>query len=774
MKKFLHLSLIAILFFAINSCKKNDAPANNDPVVPFETGKTITTVVAGKVTDQTGAALNNVQITIGTTTVTTDANGSFIIPKATLGEKCGFIKATKEGYFAGSRTIIPKEKVINNVVIQLIKKTTSGSFTNSSGGTITVATGGSIVFPANAIALKNGGTYTGTVKVSAYFLDPTSNNCYKEMPGDLRGINASNNEQVLTSYGMMAVELQGSNGEALQLATGKTATLTFPIVAATQSKAPSTIPLWFFDETKGMWVEQGTATKTGNTYVGSVSHFTWWNCDWGGGPLQLTATFVDQNGNPLNNYHVYFITSAGWGGGGGHGYTASNGSITGNIPANESIIIKVESNSYCGNSYTVLYTATVGPFTQNTNLGNITVNLASQTPTTVTIKGTMVDCNNNPVTNGIATIHFNNLSYYAYVTNGLFSITNTYCTTVPTGTSTIDVFDLTTLKQNTTPAAVNVTGGGTFNVGQVAACGVQNFVHYTASFIDQNGSPLPYFYIVFTGDSTTTNYSQSSTIDAIVQANKILTRKVYLYVSCSNSYVLIDSTQIGPFTSDFNAGTITVTVPQPNTFTISGTVTDCSNNPLTNGHTTIVVDGATYFTTISNGSFSQQISRCNTTVTTANIIVVDNTTHQQNAAPISVSVSNTNVNIGTVQACGLNLTEFLNYTFDGVTYSGDSLQAYQQNLTYISGFSTSPNYTSFNSNFNGLGIGTFKLNVNLQSATGTYITSNNISSASVSVTITEYGNTGQYIAGTFTGNLLISGTTNTKPITGSFRIKRSF
>ena len=303
MKKIFQLLLIAMIT-VVSSCKKNEVTTTPDPIVPFENAKTIITVVAGKVTAQDGTALNNVEITIGTSTTVTDADGNFIIPKATLSEKAGFIKATKAGYFGGSRTIIAQEKVVNNVVIQLIKKTISGDFINASGGTITVATGGSVVFPANAVVTKSGASYSGTVKVSAYFLDPTSDNCYKEMPGDLRGINASNNEQVLTSYGMMAVELNGSNGEPLQLATGKNATVTFPIAAATQSAAPATIPLWFFDETKGMWAEQGSATKTGNTYVGTVSHFTWWNCDWGGGPLTYTATFVDQNGNPLSNYHV--------------------------------------------------------------------------------------------------------------------------------------------------------------------------------------------------------------------------------------------------------------------------------------------------------------------------------------------------------------------------------------------------------------------------------------------------------------------------------------
>ena len=39
------------------------------------------------------------------------------------------------------------------------------------------------------------------------------------------------------------------------------------------------MPLWYFDEQKGMWVEEGVATKQGNQYVGTVNHFTDWNCD---------------------------------------------------------------------------------------------------------------------------------------------------------------------------------------------------------------------------------------------------------------------------------------------------------------------------------------------------------------------------------------------------------------------------------------------------------------------------------------------------------------
>lgn len=758
MKKVFQLLLIAAITI-VSSCKKNEVITNPDPIVPFETGKTITTVVAGKVTAQDGTALNNVEITIGSSTTVTDADGNFIIPKAILSEKAGFIKATKAGYFGGSRTIIAKEKVVNNVVIQLVKKTISGDFTNASGGTITVATGGSVVFPVNAVVTKSGAAYTGTVKVSAYFLDPTSSNCYREMPGDLRGINASNNEQILTSYGMMAVELNGSNGEALQLATGKNATVTFPIAAATQSAAPTTIPLWFFDETKGMWVEQGSATKTGNNYVGTVSHFTWWNCDWGGGPLTYTATFVDQNGNPLSNYHVYFITSNGWGGGGGHGWTASDGSLTGNIPANTSIIIKVE--GFCGNTPTTIYTATVGPFTQNTNAGTITVTLPTSS-TTISIKGSVVDCSNTPVSNGYALIKFNNNYYYTNVLNGLFTKTLVYCSTAPTGTATVNVFDLSTLKKNTTPSTVNITGSGVFNIGQIAACGVQLAVHYTATFVDQNGANLSQYYVSF-GDSIKL-YPQTATIDAIIPANKIMTRKVYVYTTCGG-YILVDSTQIGPFASDFNAGTISVTVPQPNSFTISGTVNTCNNTPVTNGYATIMLEGKTYTAIINNGSFSMPVTRCNTNAVTATINVLDNVNNQQNSTLITVSVSNTNVNIGTVQACGISLNEFLNFTVDSVTYNMDSLYAFFKNgLTNFGGSRSNP-LSQIVANYSGsmTGLQSTGMSINIPGAGYSFYSD---------VNITEYGNVGQYLAGNFSKNVLVA-TNQYKMFSGSFRIKRT-
>lgn len=79
------------------------------------------------------------------------------------------------------------------------------------------------------------------------------------MPGALTGLDQAGTKVVLGSFGMVAVELQGDGGELLQIASGKTVELRLAVSALQLSKAPATIPMWYFDEVKGYWVEEGQA-----------------------------------------------------------------------------------------------------------------------------------------------------------------------------------------------------------------------------------------------------------------------------------------------------------------------------------------------------------------------------------------------------------------------------------------------------------------------------------------------------------------------------------
>ena len=63
--------------------------------------------------------------------------------------------------------------------------------------------------------------------------------------------------------------------------------------------APETIPLWHYDKTTGLWKEEGTATKNGDKYVGTVTHFSDWNCDVPEGTATIKGLVADCNNQPV-------------------------------------------------------------------------------------------------------------------------------------------------------------------------------------------------------------------------------------------------------------------------------------------------------------------------------------------------------------------------------------------------------------------------------------------------------------------------------------------
>ena len=87
----------------------------------------------------------------------------------------------------------------------------------------------------------------------------------------LFGLNEDGNERGLKTYGMTVVELEDPSGNPLQLAAGSPVEMTTDIPASLQGDAPATIPLWYFDEEMGIWMEEGSAELVnGDTYIGKV------------------------------------------------------------------------------------------------------------------------------------------------------------------------------------------------------------------------------------------------------------------------------------------------------------------------------------------------------------------------------------------------------------------------------------------------------------------------------------------------------------------------
>ena len=101
--------------------------------------------------------------------------------------------------------------------------------------------------------------------------------------GDLLALpdGANPNEPVpLETFGMMEFDLVDQNGDPI---TDLAAPAEVCMKAGAGLAAGDTIPLWYYDDEAGLWIEEGQGTVEDRDGIlmicGEVNHFSWWNYD---------------------------------------------------------------------------------------------------------------------------------------------------------------------------------------------------------------------------------------------------------------------------------------------------------------------------------------------------------------------------------------------------------------------------------------------------------------------------------------------------------------
>ena len=430
---------LAITFFS--GCKKGDSnTSNNNPLPPPDlTTKVNSKSVSGFITDENNSPVWKATVQVGTETVQTDPYGYFKFQDVLVTKNAALITVTKDGYFKAVKTYIANPGKSAFFRIKLIRKTIAGNLNAGSGGTVTTANGMSITLPAGSVVSSSSNVpYSGTVNIAAQWLSPARDDLADIMPGDLRGLNTDGNLQLLTTFGMAAVELTGSGGEALQITTGKKAIISFPLPTAFVSAAPAMIPLWYFDETSGLWKEEGNATKSGSSYIGEVAHFSFWNCDVPNSYVQFDCSLVTPSGNPIQHAFVKIVVVNSMGQ--GYGYTDSAGYVGGAVPDNAMLQLQVFSNT---GSTTPCYSQNFTTGNTDISLGNITVSTG-----VAYVTGIVTDCNDVPVIDGCVYVQYRNSLYkYSLDNSGSYNFTQFLCGSSNTS-YTITGIDYTTLLQS--------------------------------------------------------------------------------------------------------------------------------------------------------------------------------------------------------------------------------------------------------------------------------------------------------------------------------------
>ena len=415
------------MIFLLSACRKDVDTVGMTTITPdppiienySPEIKPITSSVDGQVQDINKRPIENATVRLGNLSTTTDAYGFFSFENVTMNEKGTFITVTQDRFLDGSRRFFPREDTNNKVVIEMIREDFQSSFDAASGGSVTISGTTGVTFPANSIIDASGEVFEGEVFTSSAYLDPTASSTADRMPGNLQGVQVDLEEVSLQSFGMINLSLQDDNGAPLNIREGFSATISVALPTAIAANAPTEIPLWSFNETYGVWAEEGTATKVNGHYVGEVTHFSWWNCDAPFPLIELDVTLTDENGNPVDNH----IVALGFGSDSiacYYAYTNENGFTSGKVPANEILILQIR--GLCGE---VIYSEFIGPFSEDTSLGTIQIMNSNINNTEIT--GNIVDCNGNNITNGGVILTIDDLEFIRQVDNGTFNFFISTC-----------------------------------------------------------------------------------------------------------------------------------------------------------------------------------------------------------------------------------------------------------------------------------------------------------------------------------------------------------
>lgn len=392
------LTLIGLFLTLITiGCKRSEI------IRPDAAPEQFTATLNGQVFDAYGTPLSKATVKLGSRQVTTDDSGYFRVDNAMLNRNNTIVFAEKQGFFKAIKTFNASQGE-NRIELMLLYKNLLGSFESTTGGTVGLSNGSKIEIPADGVHKATGGTYTGTVRVFAEYIDPASNNLKGLMPGSMLGNDKSGNKIIVSPFGVLSVVLESADGELLKMAKGKKATLTTLISQSLQASAPATVSMGYLDEETGLWQEEGTATKQGNTYEGAVSHFSYWVMYYSYPAIDFSVRYVNPTGGPMINYGVeaYYTNgnTAGW------GYTGSNGELEGQLPANVPFTLVLKAPYYpC---YTPIHSINLPASATNISLGTVVV---VNPPTEKTLKGRLRDCNGNPVRSGCVLVWFNNIWY---------------------------------------------------------------------------------------------------------------------------------------------------------------------------------------------------------------------------------------------------------------------------------------------------------------------------------------------------------------------------
>ena len=538
--------LLALLLTACGGGSGGGGSANNSETVELHI----------RVLSHQGARLGGAEVSIGDASGTTESDGALSLEVSAADEVVA--TARLEGFITQSLLLPADTDGLGQIRLMPVKDTFALENIEAPRTLATRELGGRLTVPADAFVTTSGELASGPATLAITPWDISSDDL-NAMPGNSQALDTTAERVALISAGMMTVQAHSNTGEPLQLAPGVEATLQLDLpIDSINGQAldiGDTIPMWHFDESQGLWIEDETVlgivvasatSPVGLAVSAKVPHFSTWNWDFkfeGGGSVNVNCVLaIDQTPAPctLSAFAILpdgsVITSIS----GIGNFVAESGVTMINMPANATLELQAsDENGRLG-------------FTTSSLVGgsslNVTINLHD--PTTVhnvqclISNNSSVPCNVS-MTDGTSSLSLDNGTQLTNVVThwpGVLPTTNitwqaesllllngkTYIgsgSTVTTGgegqvpislsLEEVDAVDVNCVTSTNTPlpclvtADASVPGGSTISVMQsLSAEGGSLLLPYSASYIEWQADSTEAIaqqgeFITFSGTATT-------------------------------------------------------------------------------------------------------------------------------------------------------------------------------------------------------------------------------------------------------------------------------
>ena len=252
----------------------------------------------GKIIDANNKqGIANVNVEVSGCTVSTDKNGYYKFNNI-QSEKRISINFEKEGYINNSRIITVDNDTSNYLEVSLDTNLSTWSYESEEG-----SKGKNLEIGSDVQYMSNDGLrYIGKINLSYTSKDTTTDQGRDSFPGTFQGLESNGVIVPFVSYKYMVLTLTDIKGDSLNISEPITIN-----VYSIEGTKDLEIPLWYYSEDKGIWIEKGAALRNEDgTYVCEITQTGTWSIS---KPVEAAmglykGKIVDENENPMPNVRI--------------------------------------------------------------------------------------------------------------------------------------------------------------------------------------------------------------------------------------------------------------------------------------------------------------------------------------------------------------------------------------------------------------------------------------------------------------------------------------